>query len=95
MPPAHGKSGGKRNQWKGKGKGVAAPESTEPVEEKEWEVTIGFEQKGRKRILDIEECVIATKVINDAMVIEREKVKAYVALPLTLSASPELTSFTF
>jgi len=42
---------------------------------KEWEITIGFEQKGRKRIVDIEECVIATKVINDHMVGEREKVK--------------------
>lgn len=75
-PPSHGKSGrGKPNQWKGKGKGVEPPKADE-TEEKDWEVTIGFEQKGRKRILDIEECVIATKVINEAMAIERERVKA-------------------
>lgn len=86
-PPAHGKSGGKRNQWKGKGKGVEAPEPAEPVEDKPWEVTIGFEQKGRKRILDIEECVIATKVINEAMTVAREKVKACVLLPF-LAAAP-------
>lgn len=73
-PPSHGKSGGRRNQWKGKGKGVEPPAVAEE-DEKPWEVTIGFEQKGRKRIIDIEECVIATKVINDAMVHEREKVK--------------------
>jgi tRNA (uracil-5-)-methyltransferase len=69
-PPTHGKSG-RNNRGKGKGKAEVAL-----VEEKEWEVTIGFEQKGRKRIIDIEECVIATKVINEAMTVEREKVKA-------------------
>ncbi|KAM0791417.1 hypothetical protein ACM66B_005877 [Microbotryomycetes sp. NB124-2] len=42
---------------------------------KEWEVTIGFEEKGRKRILDIEECPIATNVINDKLKTEREQVK--------------------
>lgn len=36
-------------------------------EEKEWEITIGFEQKGRKRIIDIEECVIATKVSSTSL----------------------------
>jgi tRNA (uracil-5-)-methyltransferase len=72
-------TGGKKRQWKGKGKGVEAPATEAAVEsgqgEKEWEVTIGFEQKGRKRIIDIEECPIATKVINEQMTIEREKVK--------------------
>ncbi|BGP48408.1 tRNA(m5U54)methyltransferase [Rhodotorula kratochvilovae] len=53
-----------------------APAPAEEAEKKEWEITIGFEQKGRKRIVDIEECVIATQVINDAMVGEREKVKS-------------------
>lgn len=71
-------TGGKRKQWKGKGKGVEAPPEINGdggKQEKEWEVTIGFEQKGRKRIIDIEECPIATKVINEQMTIEREKVK--------------------
>mgnify|MGYP001565389557 CR=1 FL=1 len=67
-PPASGKSGGRR------GKGKAQPQELE--EQRDWEVTIGFEEKGRKRIIDIEECVIATKVINDAMVSERAAVKA-------------------
>ncbi|KAK4054428.1 tRNA(m5U54)methyltransferase [Microbotryomycetes sp. JL201] len=42
---------------------------------REWQVTIGFEEKGRKRILDIEECPIATKVINDKLKTERVRVK--------------------
>ncbi|KAK4056666.1 tRNA(m5U54)methyltransferase [Microbotryomycetes sp. JL221] len=46
---------------------------------KEWQVTIGFEEKGRKRILDIEECPIATNVINQAMTIERQRVKDNIA----------------
>lgn len=44
---------------------------------KEWQLTIGFEEKGRKRILDIEECPIATRVINEAMTKERERVQRY------------------
>ncbi|KAJ8294052.1 tRNA (uracil(54)-C(5))-methyltransferase [Rhodotorula toruloides] len=65
VPPS---SNPNRNKRKKGGAEVEAPK-------KEWEVTIGFEQKGRKRIVDIEECVIATKVINEAMVTERAKVK--------------------
>jgi tRNA (uracil-5-)-methyltransferase len=77
VPPTSGKSGGAGRNQKGKGKAKAAVAEGEgqAVEEKEWEITIGFEQKGRKRIIDIEECVIATQVINDAMTIERQKVK--------------------
>lgn len=80
-PPPSGKSGGKDRQQRGrKGKGketnAVLAEDTNEVAEKEWEVTIGFEQKGRKRVIDIEECVIATQVINDALVHERAKVKA-------------------
>ncbi|KAK4335446.1 tRNA (uracil(54)-C(5))-methyltransferase [Rhodotorula toruloides] len=65
VPPS---SNPNRNKRKKGGAEVEAPK-------KEWEVTIGFEQKGRKRIVDIEECVIATKVINEAMMTERAKVK--------------------
>ncbi|GAA6012020.1 hypothetical protein JCM11491_000137 [Sporobolomyces phaffii] len=72
VPPS---STNQRNRKK-KGK-EEEPEVEEP--KKEWEVTIGFEQKGRKRIVDIEECVIATKVINDHMVGEREKVKSNIS----------------
>lgn len=63
-----------RNKKK-KGKQAVEGEAAAAEPKKEWEITIGFEQKGRKRIVDIEECVIATKVINDALVGEREKVK--------------------
>lgn len=66
--------GGGKKQWKGKGKGVEPPAET-TQERPPWEVTIGFEQKGRKRIVDIEDCPIATRVINEQMTIEREKVK--------------------
>lgn len=48
--------------------------------DKEWELTIGFEQKGRKRVIDIEECVIATRVINTHLQVERARVQAYVHL---------------
>ncbi|TNY24644.1 S-adenosyl-L-methionine-dependent methyltransferase [Rhodotorula diobovata] len=64
------------NRNRRKPKGGAAQDQPPQGEDKEWEVTIGFEQKGRKRIVDIEECVIATGVINRAMVGERAKVKA-------------------
>lgn len=64
-----------KNRRKAKGKGKADGDAEAEQAQKEWEITIGFEQKGRKRIVDIEECVIATKVINDALVGEREKVK--------------------
>ncbi|KAL8292128.1 hypothetical protein RQP46_001594 [Phenoliferia psychrophenolica] len=75
-PPANGKSTGGGRRGKGKGK---QPEAEEQVEERDWEVTIGFEEKGRKRIIDIEECVIATQVINTALVSERAAVKANIA----------------
>ncbi|GAA5856780.1 hypothetical protein JCM8547_008838 [Rhodosporidiobolus lusitaniae] len=76
-PPSGNPKGGRK-------KGKAGEEQKKKEEEeggkgKEWELTIGFEQKGRKRILDIEECPIATKVINEAMTVEREKVKANIA----------------
>ncbi|GAA6013747.1 hypothetical protein JCM10207_008178 [Rhodosporidiobolus poonsookiae] len=45
----------------------------------DWELTIGFEQKGRRRILDIEDCPIATEVINRAMTAERQKVHDNIA----------------
>lgn len=86
---------GRNNKKKKKGKqaeeatAAAAPVEDEP--KKEWEVTIGFEQKGRKRIVDIEECVIATKVINDALTGEREKVKRYVVYAI-FSWPPQTSS---
>lgn len=39
------------------------------------DLAIGFETKGRRKILDIEECPIATKTLNEALVKERFKVK--------------------
>ncbi|GAA5925740.1 tRNA (uracil(54)-C(5))-methyltransferase [Sporobolomyces koalae] len=80
VPPSSTNQHNKKNRRKEKAKDETA---VEPVEEdgpkKDWEITIGFEQKGRKRIVDIEECVIATKIINDHMVGEREKVKNNIA----------------
>ncbi|TKA57970.1 hypothetical protein B0A53_00372 [Rhodotorula sp. CCFEE 5036] len=73
---------GRNNKKKKKGKQAEDATAAAPMEDepkKEWEVTIGFEQKGRKRIVDIEECVIATKVINDALTGEREKVKSNIS----------------
>ncbi|KAF9435223.1 tRNA(m5U54)methyltransferase [Entomortierella beljakovae] len=43
------------------------------------EVQIGFMQAGKRRILDIEDCPIATPVVNEGMKIMREKVKANIA----------------
>jgi tRNA (uracil-5-)-methyltransferase len=43
--------------------------------EKPFELTIGFGEKGRRRVLDIEECVIATPVLNDALPIERQRIQ--------------------
>lgn len=37
---------------------------------------IGFGQKGRKELLDIEECVIGTKVVNRGIAVERERAHA-------------------
>ena len=53
-----------------------APPKNKP---ESWECTIGFESKGRRRILDIEECPIATSTINDALPAARENVKRCVA----------------
>lgn len=43
--------------------------------EQEFDVPIGFEEKCRSRLLDIEECPIATPAINAAMPSAREQVK--------------------
>lgn len=82
VPPSSTNQQNKKNRRKEKAKADASQSTENIVEQeeeqpkKEWEVTIGFEQKGRKRIVDIEECVIATKVINDHLVGERERVKS-------------------
>ncbi|KAI5474547.1 tRNA (m5U54) methyltransferase Trm2 [Pseudohyphozyma bogoriensis] len=77
-PPSNNPNSNRRKK-KGKGKGEVEEAEVEAKEAKEWEVTIGFEEKGRKRIVDIEECVIATQVINDKLVTERERVKANIS----------------
>lgn len=84
-PPTGGNkaNGGRKGKGKGRMNEVAVEE--EPEEKKEWELTIGFEEKGRKRIVDIEECVIATQVINRALTVERKKVQECVAFfPIAL-----------
>ncbi|SCV72097.1 BQ2448_4791 [Microbotryum intermedium] len=68
----------KKKQFKGKDKTEGATED-ESAPTKEWELTIGFEQKGRKRVIDIEECVIGTKVINEEYKVQREQVKKNIA----------------
>lgn len=89
-PPTSGfsNSSGKNKKGKGRGNGKEVEvksEENEVAVAKEWELTIGFEQKGRKRVIDIEECVIATQVINDALTIERQKVKELSLLSSYLS----------
>ncbi|KAF9314396.1 tRNA(m5U54)methyltransferase [Podila horticola] len=42
-------------------------------------VNIGFLQAGKRRILDIEECPIATPIVNEGMKVMREQVKANIA----------------
>ncbi|SCZ88347.1 BZ3500_MvSof-1268-A1-R1_Chr2-1g04351 [Microbotryum saponariae] len=66
-------TGPKKKQFKGKDKVGGGEEEEVPT--KKWELTIGFEQKGRKRVIDIEECVIGTKVINEEYKVQREEVK--------------------
>ncbi|KDE09208.1 hypothetical protein MVLG_00530 [Microbotryum lychnidis-dioicae p1A1 Lamole] len=71
-------TGPKKKQFKRKDK-VGGGEEEEEVPTKKWELTIGFEQKGRKRVIDIEECVIGTKVINEAYQVQRAEVKKNIA----------------
>ncbi|GAA6034092.1 hypothetical protein JCM8097_000691 [Rhodosporidiobolus ruineniae] len=78
LPPSGNLKGGKAKGKKGEEQ-ARREEEKQKERNGEWELTIGFEQKGRKRILDIEECPIATRVINEAMVGEREKVKANIS----------------
>ncbi|KAG8870963.1 tRNA(m5U54)methyltransferase [Tulasnella sp. 331] len=42
---------------------------------KPFDLTIGFGEKGRRRVIDIEECVIATPVLNKALTPAREMVQ--------------------
>ncbi|WWC68240.1 uncharacterized protein I206_102163 [Kwoniella pini CBS 10737] len=44
-------------------------------ERKGWELRIGFERKGRPGVMDIEECPIATPVLNRKMTEERKRVQ--------------------
>lgn len=41
-------------------------------------LNIGFQMKGRRKVMDIEECPIATKAINDQYKIARKGVKEWV-----------------
>ncbi|KAF8306911.1 S-adenosyl-L-methionine-dependent methyltransferase [Clavulina sp. PMI_390] len=41
----------------------------------DWDARIGFDQKGKKSVIDIEECPIATPVVNQGMIIQRKHVK--------------------
>lgn len=50
------------------------PHFDEPRKTKEGPVPIGFGMKGRKDVLDIEECSIGTPVVNQGMKAERAKV---------------------
>lgn len=45
------------------------------VPERTWECRIGFDAKGKGGTLDIEECPIATKVLNEKLTGERQRVK--------------------
>jgi tRNA (uracil-5-)-methyltransferase len=45
-------------------------------------VSIGFEERGRKRVVDIEQCPIATSEINAKLVTERHRVKRCLTLTL-------------
>jgi tRNA (uracil-5-)-methyltransferase len=58
----------------GKGAKPAEPAKDVPA------VDIGFAEKGRRRVMDIEECVIATPIINKALPVMRENVKKYVVI---------------
>ncbi|KAG8904695.1 tRNA(m5U54)methyltransferase [Tulasnella sp. 403] len=49
--------------------------SHDPEAQADVTVNIGFGEKGRRRVIDIEECVIATPVINEALPTIREQVK--------------------
>ncbi|KAG9001089.1 tRNA(m5U54)methyltransferase [Tulasnella sp. JGI-2019a] len=42
---------------------------------KPFDLTIGFGEKGRRRVIDIEECVIATPMLNKALTPARENVQ--------------------
>ena len=43
------------------------------------QLNIGFNEKGRNRIVDIEECPIATQIINETLPIERLRIKDNIA----------------
>ena len=49
----------------------------EVKEQPDW-LKIGFNLVGTRKVLDIEECPIATPVINEALVIERARVVRYI-----------------
>ena len=45
------------------------------LEERKESLCIGFESKGKKKVMDIEECPISTLTINEEMSVQRAKVK--------------------
>lgn len=48
------------------------------LEERKESLCIGFESKGKKKVMDIEECPISTLTINEEMSVQRAKVKEWV-----------------
>lgn len=54
------------------------PRNRDTGPDKETTVPIGFEEKGRSRVMDIEECPLATDVINTKLTEERRRVHEYV-----------------
>jgi len=55
------------------------PRKSENATQREWELRIGFGQKGRRAVIDIEECPIATPVLNKALGPIRKDVQIRVA----------------
>ncbi|KDQ17575.1 hypothetical protein BOTBODRAFT_29750 [Botryobasidium botryosum FD-172 SS1] len=60
---------------RGKGKEKKKEDAGAAEKKKEWELRIGFDEKGRKRVIDIEECPIATSVLNKALGPAKEDVR--------------------
>jgi len=58
-------------------------DNDEVKEQPDW-LKIGFNVVGTRKVLDIEECPIATPVINEALAIERARVIGYVGFFLEM-----------
>ena len=56
-------------------------------------LSIGFEERGRKRIVDIEQCPIATQQINEGLIRERKRVQEYVSTSHDMSFASRQTTY--